>query len=376
MTARCHPYIRVFALAIAANVALSACVSMPTADELRRAPSPHLAADAPDGIVDGRSGFRALFCKALEKQSADAEASVPCEFWLHRLDDEPAALVAPARRPQSPMQVLLVSGAFSECFGKYARPFESAVAPLREEGYRVDTIMVGGRSGTEHNARQIAEYLEGWPVRPGAPLVLIGYSKGTSDILQFLVDFPEAAQQVDAVVSIAGSVGGSPMAETFDGLYEFLFSYLPLGHCEPGDGEVVHSLRPDVRDAWLRENELPTHVDYYSIAAFTTQERVARALVPAWETLLDYDRRNDGQLLVSDALIPGSTLLGYLDADHWAVALDIEDDSPLLAHRDVDAQFPHLALLEAILQQLQTIADYQPPAIDVGPEDRLRPESQ
>jgi hypothetical protein len=45
-------------------------------------------------------------------------------------------------------------------------------------------------------------------------------------------------------------------------------------------------------------------------------------------------------------------LLGYLDADHWAVALDIEDESPLLAHRGVDARFPHLALLHAILLQV------------------------
>jgi len=255
------------------------------------------------------------------------------------------------------MQVLLVSGAFSECFGKYARPFDSAVAPLRGRGYRIDTIMVGGRSGTAHNARQIAEYLEEWPVRPGTPLVLIGYSKGTSDIMQFLVDFPEAAQQVDSVVSVAGSVGGSPLAETFDGLYGFLFSDLPVGHCPPGDGEVVDSLRPSVRDQWLRENELPAHVDYYSIAAFTTHDRVARALVPAWKSLLEHGRRNDGQLLVADALIPGSTLLAYLNADHWAVALDIEDESPLLADRDTDAQFPHLALLQAILQQLEPIAE-------------------
>jgi hypothetical protein len=79
---------------------------------------------------------------------------------------------------------------------------------------------------------------------------------------------------------------------------------------------------------------------------------MARALVPSWESLLKHGRRNDGQLLVHDALIPGSTLLGYLDADHWAVALDIEDDSPLLAHRKEDAQFPHFALLQAILQQV------------------------
>ena len=331
---------------------LSACVSLPTAEELRLPPSPHLAAAAPAGIVDDRAGFRPLFCAALEEHPEDPGLPLACDFWLHHLDDEPEA--AALQRPQAPvpMQVLLVTGAFSECFGDDARPFGSAIGPLRAAGHRIDTIVVGGRSGTAHNARQIAAYLEAWPVRPGMPLVLLGYSKGTSDILQFLVDFPELAQRVDAVVSVAGSIGGSPLADNFDGLYAFLFSHLPSGHCPPGDGDVVQSLRTEVRDQWLRENELPVDVDYYSIAAFTTHERMARALVPSWEILLEYDRRNDGQLLVQDALIPGSTLLGYLNADHWAVALDIEDESPLLAHRDEDAQFPHLALLQAILQRL------------------------
>jgi hypothetical protein len=74
--------------------------------------------------------------------------------------------------------------------------------------------------------------------------------------------------------------------------------------------------------------------------------------------LQEHSCHNDGQLLVQDALIPGSTLLGYLDADHWAVALDIEDESPLLAHRKTDAHFPHLALLQAILLQVTTdVAD-------------------
>lgn len=339
-------------LAAAAGLLLSACATLPTPDELQQSPSPHLAADAPAGIVDGRAGFRPLFCDALSKYPGDEDTSVPCDFWLHRLGDEPAAAPQSRSLPPVPLQVLLVTGAFSECFGEDARPFGSAVGPLLDIGVRIDTIVVGGRSGTEHNAAQIAEFLDEWVVQPGVPLVLIGYSKGSSDILQFLVDFPERAEQVDAVVSIAGSVGGSPLADRFDGLYDFLFSHLPSGHCPAGDGDVVHSLGTDVRDAWLRDHDLPAGVDYYSIAAFTTRERVARALVLSWESLLEFDRRNDGQLLVSDALIPGSTLLGYLDADHWAVALDIEGESPLLAHRDMDSQFPHLALLYAVLQRV------------------------
>ena len=352
MPVECRPATRVFAIAALAGLTLSACVSLPTTGELRRAPSAHLDAEAPPGIVDGRAAFRVFFCAALAEYPEDAGALVPCDFWLHRLADEPAGPAPGHHQPAAAMQVLLVAGAFSECFGDEARPFGDAVESFRDSGIRVDTIVVGGRSGTVHNARQIADYLDAWPVWPDAPLVLIGYSKGTIDILQFLVDFPAQAQQVDAVVSVAGSVGGSPLADEFKGLYEFLFSHLPSGHCPPGDGDVVQSLRTDARDAWLRDNELPAAIDYYSIAAFTTRDRVARSLVIAWETLLKYQRRNDGQLLVHDALIPGSTLLGYLDADHWAVALDIEDESPLLAHRDEEAEFPHLALLHAILRQV------------------------
>ena len=347
-----HLVPRSLVLAMLAAPALAACVSLPSIEELRRAPSPHFDAQAPVGVVDDRAGFRALFCESLAEYPEDPGAPVACDFWLPRLEDEPAASAPPRADSATPMQVLLVSGAFSECFGEEARPFGSAVERLREAGFRIDTIVVGGRSGTEHNAREIADYVEQWPVRPDTPLVLVGYSKGASDILQFLVDFPAQAEQVDAVVSVAGSIGGSVLADEFDGLYEFLFSHLPSGHCPPGDGDVVQSLRTDVRNAWLRDNELPASVDYYSLAAFTTRERVARVLVPAWEALLKHDRRNDGQLLPHDALIPGSTLLGYLHADHWAVALDIEDESPLLAHRDEEAQFPHLALLHAILRQV------------------------
>ena len=34
---------------------------------------------------------------------------------------------------------------------------------------------------------------------------------------------------------------------------------------------------------------------------------------------------NDGQLLMIDQLIPGSTLLGYINSDHWTVAIPVEE---------------------------------------------------
>jgi len=35
------------------------------------------------------------------------------------------------------------------------------------------------------------------------------------------------------------------------------------------------------------------------------------------------DARNDSQVIFYDQFIPGSTLVGYLNADHWALAVPV-----------------------------------------------------
>jgi hypothetical protein len=65
------------------------------------------------------------------------------------------------------------------------------------------------------------------------------------------------------------------------------------------------------------------------------------------------DPRNDGQLLFYDQIVPRSTLLGYLNADHWAIAVPIVRDAAaarLLVDRNA---FPREILLEAILKQIE-----------------------
>ena len=320
-------------------LAFCGCTSLPTADELVEAPGPHLAEDAPPGIVDGRARFRAYFC-------AESDA---CNRWLHRLPGEqPPQAITDQDRPK--LQVFFVTSAFGECFGDNAQPFNTAIRDLSGGGDRFDTILVGGRSSTEENARKIMAWFEDHPADPELPLVLVGYSKGAVDILQFLVDYPDNAAAVDAVVSVAGAIGGSPLADRFGGLYDFTLSRLPSERCEKGDGGVVDSLQTDVRRNWLAEHELPGHIRYYSLAAFTGRDRMARALVPAWKLLLKHERRNDGQVLARDALLPNSTLLGYLNADHWEAAIELEKDLEYFAGRRDPERLPHTALLAAILR--------------------------
>ena len=63
---------------------------------------------------------------------------------------------------------------------------------------------------------------------PGAPrLVLIGYSKGTPDVLEAIVNHPEIHARVAAVVSIAGAVGGSPLANEAEQYQADLLQHFP-----------------------------------------------------------------------------------------------------------------------------------------------------
>jgi hypothetical protein len=184
----------------------------------------------------------------------------------------------------------------------------------------------------------------------------VGYSKGTPDILEAVTAYPELAGRVVAVVSLAGAVGGSPLADDTSQAKANMLTMVPGSRCdkEEGDNDAVASLRTDVRRDWLAEHELPAHIRYYSVVSFPRPERVSWALRHSYLLLGELDSRNDTQLIFFDQLIPGSTVVAILDADHWAVAVPVARShsligSSLVNHND----FPREALLEALLRYLE-----------------------
>jgi hypothetical protein len=290
-----------------------------------------------------------------------------CEELLWMLRDEPASPAHPSSLPElaPDLRIFVVSGAFGDCRDLDTIPFGDAIQRLSSRGVKIEAVMVSGRSGTEHNSRQIAATIRAAGIEPGDRIVLIGYSKGAVDILQFLADFPQLGQQVVSVMSVAGAIFGSPLASQADWSYRTLFAGAFSEKCDPGDGLVTRSLLPDTRRQWLEEHPLPGHVVYFSLAAFTTAEHLSQALKLTWRMLAGDDPRNDGQVRIEDAVIPGSTLLGYVNADHWDIAIAIERQMPHLASRASPRTFPRSALLEAMLLYASESLGFPPASLTI-----------
>lgn len=212
-----------------------------------------------------------------------------------------------------------------------------------------------GLSSSANNARQIRDWVMQSAFDRNEPrLVLIGYSKGAPDILEALVSYPEIRERIAAVVSVAGSVGGSPLAIDAEQSQLDLLQHWPGAQCRPGDGGAVESLRPEIRKAWLAQYRLPPGIAYYSLVTFPEPERISTVLKPSYKKLSRVDARNDSQVLFYDQLIPGSALVGYLNADHWALAVPIARSHPTLGSTFVDHNdFPREALLEAVLRMVE-----------------------
>ena len=252
-------------------------------------------------------------------------------------------------------------------------PFGQAIDRLVASGVRVDAVVVGGRSSAEHNARQIAAALGGSQPTTGERVVMVGYSKGTVDILEFLVMYPELAQKVAAVVSFGGPVFGSPLAVDAERYYRHLPADAFSKFCEPGDGGVFTSLLPDVRQQWMAEHPLPQHVRYFSIAAFTTRDHLSRGLRSSWHDLAQVDERNDGQVVLQDALIPGSTLLALVNSDHWDLAIALDAQVPYLSSRPSGRHFPRDVLFESVLAYVTGVLAAESSTTGTHASDSLLP---
>ncbi len=347
-----------FALQVAiACLILGACSSAPLAPYSTDTPPLVLVPAAQAGVTDRRARFREIYCAVLETHGRDLPDYRPCDDALTRVGNEPAGTGQPVELGASKLQLsaLVVPGIGYECIGPWMEPDGSVARHVSAYGYNSAVMQVDGLSSSAKNARQIRDALLAMPAREDGPnLVLIGYSKGAPDILEAIVAYPEIRSRVAAVVSAAGAVGGSPLADDSEQYQANLFRHFPGAECGPGDGGGVASLRTGERRKWLALNPLPSDLRYYSLVTFPDPERISRVLKSGYRKLASIDARNDSQMVFYDQVIPGSTLMAYVNADHWALTLPIARSHETVGKLFVTQNaYPREALLEAVLRFIE-----------------------
>ena len=289
---------------------------------MNAAPPVVLATIEDAGIRDLRAEYRAATCLRLPAEGP------ACEDVLLRLPGEgkPAA-PATATDLRRKYRVVFVPGLFSDCFDRYARPFEDAQRALEAEGFSVAYFRVPGRGTSADNGSRLAGQFASLP-DDGRPLIVFAYSKGLPDVLEFVVGHPEAAANIAAVVSFAGAANGSPLADEFRVSYRKWAAAFPLPGCDAGSGDEIEDLRRDVRLEWWRMNRRAIKVPVFALVAAPRPEQVSPATRVLHDRLARIDPRNDGRLLAQDQVVPGGHLLGYANADHWAIAIPLANAFP------------------------------------------------
>ena len=342
------------AIATGAIVALSGCTSNPLVPFSTDTPPLALLPAGQAGIVDKRARFREIYCAVLEAGGSALPDTRPCEDALSRVGTEPSATGEPVELGMSRLHLVavFVPGIGYDCFEPWLEPPGTVAEHVRKFGYDQVSLKVDALSSSENNARQIRDALLAMPAETSpARLVLIGYSKGAPDILTAVATYPEIRDRVAAVVSAAGAVGGSALANDAEQYQADLMRHFPKAKCSSGDGGGVASLRTTERRNWLAAHPLPGGLRYYSLATFPQPERVSSILKSSYRKLESIDARNDSQVIFYDQVIPGSALLGYVNADHWAMALPIARTHPKVGSWFVtQSAYPREALVEALLR--------------------------
>lgn len=341
-------------IVVAASVFISACSTAPLLPYTEDTPPLVLLPASQAGIDDKRGRFREIFCAILEQRQATLPDYQSCDEALTQVGVEPDSTGRNVELGSSKRRLVavIVPGVGWDCISEWLDMKDTAASHVRKFGYDQVILKVDALSSSTNNARQIRDAIMAMELENTEPnLVLIGYSKGAPDILEAVVSYPEIRKYIAAVISAAGSVGGSPLANDATQSQLDLLRHWPDAKCTIGDDGALESLRPSTRRSWLANNPLPRDFPYYSLITYPNPERISSILESSYDKLSRVDARNDSQVIFYDQVIPGSALIGYINADHWALAVPVARSHETIGSMFVDQNnYPREALLEAVLR--------------------------
>lgn len=320
------------------------------------------------GVVDERASFALSMAEELQRSEIQYRGSTPAE-WLHNVG---FPIGAPEKKSRTAIvvasrtSVLVIPGIFGDCVAEQSLPFSDGVvrgAANYIDGYRyladlglasIRAVKIKGRASSEQNGQIIADDIQLEAEKPGIDnIVLIAYSKGAPDALEALRILENGSKgnaKVKALVTMSGVVLGTPIADAHAEDYsKYGVSLRPLS-CSASEGGEIQSLTRQSRLVWWNNYRLSDSILRYSIVAHTNTDDVSPGL-SAFHKLLNYvDPKNDGQVLMSDAVLPKAKLLAEVKSDHWIYVLPLEKNpNELIRTIASPRSFPRGAFIRAVI---------------------------
>jgi hypothetical protein len=290
--------------------------------------------------------FASLFCSVLSQENPDGGTWGTCDKYLEGANPNIRAPLPPLT---ADYHIIIVPGFLSSCFADTPAFQKGAQVLHGNYGFAVDTVPVPNDPSSA-NARLIAQFIQNQAGKDSKKLILIGYSKGAPDIYEALVTNASIVPHVAAFISVAGAVGGSPIADALPQQADKWIRQFNLTGCKGDIDSGFKSLGRSTRQAFLASYP-SAGVPAYSVVAQSSRENTSRALLESWQLLQSFGSAEDGQLLKQDAIVPNAKFLGAALADHFAIALPFETSSPKYLQSGMDKNhYPRAALLEAVIR--------------------------
>ena len=212
--------------------------------------------------------FAEIFCSVLKQSNPDGGEWGGCENYIDNAGPSTRQLATLT----SKYRIEIIPGLMSSCFSDSPAFLEGQTALREKYGITADLIPVPN-DASEDNAKLIAKTLRerarrqaqshsGW-VQQGAP-----------DLEVALAQDPELSSIVAAVVSVAGAVGGSPIADSLPAIADRWINRYNLPGCRGDLSAGFKSLQRTARQAFWRQPSDPAGARVFHSGAQRPQQHV------------------------------------------------------------------------------------------------------
>lgn len=305
--------------------------------------------------IDGRARFTDLFCRKLQLDGQKLGHRKNCKAYI-RDDKHHGKFKQLSKHSRLKIRIAMIGGIFSDCVRDKVSMFSGARSYMQNtksnifSSVKFENIRVSGYSSSKENAKLISSAIGKMIIGKAERLIVVSHSKGTSDLIEALASYPNLSRKIDAVLSVAGVVLGSPLAEK-KSVFEKIFKLVKTD-CRGPDGQGLQSITTVNRQKFLKENKLPKRIKYYSLVGDVTKARTSLMMRPLRKLLsLQGENEGDSQVPAANAILPDSTVLGYMNADHWAIAMPFEKSFPLLTKTLINKNtFPREIMLSSAIE--------------------------